>query len=622
MRKKQTKYIFVTGGVLSGVGKGITAASIGAILKAKGYKVTIQKCDPYLNVDAGLLNPVEHGECYVTHDGVETDLDLGHYERFLDVETNKYSITLSGAINRELIEKERSGGFHGKTVQMVPHFTGLVQEKIEKASEGSDVHIVEIGGTIGDYEGLAFVEAIRLFANKVGRENCLYGSVVFVPYLAASHELKTKPAQNALKDLRGFGIVPDMVFVRTEKPAGREICEKIAAFAGISPDAVVNLPDIESVYDVPFNVLKSGVLSILNSFMGDKREPDMSAWEKFSRMRRRKHPKTVRVGLVAKYVGNSDTYICVTEALKAAAAHHNLGIEIVWINSEELAQSTSSSSSADALLTRRMSNTSRSATPASSNLKHSEQALALLKSCDGIVVPGGFGKRGVEGKILAAEYALDNNVPYLGLCLGMQVACIAAARRGAGQLSVDSSASAGALLSQRMLNTLPSATPASLNNPTDNRPVTLFNSEEFGASEKKGNNVIYIMEGQAGKESTGGTMRLGDYPAILKKGTKVAKIYKRELLDACYTNGTALLDNGDVEVIERHRHRYEVNQKFLPEIEKGGIVVAGTSPDGKLVEFVEAPDCKFFIATQAHPEFKSRPLSVHPLFYHFIKTLK
>ena len=546
MRKKQTKYIFVTGGVLSGVGKGITAASIGAILKAKGYKVSIQKCDPYLNVDAGLLNPVEHGECYVTHDGVETDLDLGHYERFLDVETNKYSITLSGAINRELIEKERSGGFHGKTVQMVPHFTGLVQEKIEKASEGSDVHIVEIGGTIGDYEGLAFVEAIRLFANKVGRENCLYGSVVFVPYLAASHELKTKPAQNALKDLRGFGIVPDMVFVRTEKPAGREICEKIAAFAGISPDAVVNLPDIDSVYDVPFNVLRSGVLSILNKFMEDKREPDMHKWESFSRMRRRKHPKTVKVGLVAKYVGNSDTYICVTEALKAAAAHHNLGIDIIWLDAEKVKESD-------------------------------------FKGLDGIVVPGGFGKRGVEGKILAAEYALDKNIPYLGLCLGMQVACLAAARRGG---------------------------------------VKDANSEEFGASEKKGNNVIYIMEGQAGKESTGGTMRLGDYPAILKKGTKTAKIYKRELLDACYTNGTTLLDNGDVEVIERHRHRYEVNQKFLPEIEKGGIVVAGTSPDGKLVEFVEAPKCKFFIATQAHPEFKSRPLAVHPLFYHFIKTLK
>ena len=570
-KNKQTKYIFVTGGVLSGVGKGITAASIGAILKAKGYKVSIQKCDPYLNVDAGLLNPVEHGECYVTHDGVETDLDLGHYERFLDVETNKYSITLSGAINRELIEKERSGGFHGKTVQMVPHFTGLVQEKIEKASEGSDVHIVEIGGTIGDYEGLAFVEAIRLFANRVGRENCMYASVVFVPWLNASHELKTKPAQNALKDLRGFGIVPDMVFVRTEKPAGREICEKIANFAGISADAVVNLPDIESVYDVPFNVLNSGILNILNKFMGDKKEPDMSAWEKFSRMRKKEHKKTVKVGLVAKYVGNSDTYICVTEALKAAAIHHGLGLEIVWINAEELEKQRD-------LLSKglRLGRAPRSG-------PRKNGPAALLSQVDGIVVPGGFGKRGTEGKIMAAEYALENDVPYLGLCLGMQCACIAAARRGG---------------------------------------VKDANSEEFGASEKKENNVIYIMEGQAGKESTGGTMRLGDYPAVLKKGTQTAKIYKREFDDKCYIDGTEILKNGDVKVIERHRHRYEVNQKFLPEIEKGGIIVSGTSPDGKLVEFIEAPGRKFFQATQAHPEFKSRPLAVHPLFYHFMKTLK
>lgn len=250
MKNKKCKYIFVTGGVLSGVGKGITAASMGAILKAKGYKVTMQKCDPYLNVDAGLLNPVEHGECYVTHDGVETDLDLGHYERFLDFETSKYSITLSGSIYKELIERERSGGFHGKTVQLVPHFTGLVCEKIEKASRDSDIHIVEIGGTVGDYEGLPFIEAIRLFANKVGRRNCMYVSVVYVPFIHTSNELKTKPAQNALKDLRGFGIIPDIVCVRTEEPCSRAICEKIAAFSGIPGEAVLNLPDIDSVYDV------------------------------------------------------------------------------------------------------------------------------------------------------------------------------------------------------------------------------------------------------------------------------------------------------------------------------------------------------------------------------------
>lgn len=551
--KKPCKYIFVTGGVLSGVGKGITAASMGAILKAKGFKVTMQKCDPYLNVDAGLLNPVEHGECYVTHDGVETDLDLGHYERFLDFETSKYSITLSGSIYKELIERERSGGFHGKTVQLVPHFTDLVQEKIALASKDSDVHIVEIGGTVGDYEGLPFIEAIRLFANKVGRANCLYLSVVFVPWLNTSKELKTKPAQNALKDLRGFGIIPDVVCVRTEKPAPRSICEKIAAFAGLNPDAVLNLPDINSVYDVPLNVLKSGVLEILNRFVDNDKLPDMSKWEEFSKWRATEWPETVKVGLVAKYVGNEDTYICVTEALKSAAAHNHVNLDLIWINAEELERPNS-------------------------------DAIKVLRTVDGIVVPGGFGSRGIEGKIFAADYALMHDVPYLGLCLGMQVACIAAARRGG---------------------------------------VKDANSEEFGATAERQNNVIYIMEGQKGKESTGASMRLGDYPAKLKHGTKTAAIYRDEVENCgAYVYGTEILKNGDVNLIERHRHRYEVNQDFLPQIEKGGIKVSGTSPDGKLVEFVEAPDLKFFQATQAHPEFKSRPLHVHPLFMDFIKALK
>lgn len=524
--KHKCKYIFVTGGVLSGVGKGITAASIGAILKAKGFKVTMQKCDPYLNVDAGLLNPVEHGECYVTHDGVETDLDLGHYERFLDFETNRYSITLSGSIFKELIEKERAGGFHGKTVQLVPHFTDLVQEKIMNASKNSDIHIVEIGGTVGDYEGLSFIEAIRLFGNKVGRRNCLYVNVVYVPWINTSKELKSKPAQNALKDLRGFGIIPDVVVCRTEKPAPREICEKIARFSGIPDEAVLNLPDIDSVYDVPFNVLKSGVLEILNDFVGDDKEPDMSAWEEFSKKRAQKNARTVKVGLVAKYVGNEDTYICVTEALKAAAAWNDVNLDLRWINAEKVDEKT-------------------------------------LAEVDGLVVPGGFGNRGVEGKIAAANYALDHDVPYLGLCLGMQVACIASARRAG---------------------------------------LTQANSEEFDKETKE--NVIYLMSGQEGKESTGGSMRLGDFPAKLVKGSKTAKIY------------------GKTNIVERHRHRYEVNQKFLKEIEKGGVVVSGTSPDGKLVEFIEAPGKKFFVGTQAHPELKSRPLRVHPLFMEFVKSLK
>ena len=309
---------------------------------------------------------------------------------------------------------------------------------------------------------------------------------------------------------------------------------------------------IDSVYDVPFNVLKSGVLEILNDFTGDEIEPDMHKWKKFSELRATKHDKTVHVGLVAKYVGNEDTYICVTEALKAAAAHHKLNVSIDWVNAEELGNG-------------------------------SEAEMAKLKSCDGIVVPGGFGVRGTEGKITAATYALENDVPYLGLCLGMQVACIAAARKGG---------------------------------------VKEAGSEEFGASEKDGNNVIYIMEGQAGKESTGGTMRLGDYPAVLKKDSTTAAIYRKEFEDQCYIDGTEIRENGEIKVVERHRHRYEVNQKFLPEIEKGGLKVSGTSPDGRLVEFVEAPGLKFFQATQAHPEFKSRPLAVHPLFYHFMKSLR
>lgn len=570
MKNKKCKYIFVTGGVLSGVGKGITAASMGAILKAKGFRVTMQKCDPYLNVDAGLLNPVEHGECYVTHDGVETDLDLGHYERFLDFETSKYSITLSGGIYKELIEKERAGGFHGKTVQLVPHFTGLVMEKIEKASADSDVHIVEIGGTVGDYEGLPFIEAIRLFANKVGRRNCLYLSVVYVPFINTSKELKTKPAQNALKDLRGFGIIPDIVCVRTEKPCSRAICEKIAAFSGISGDAVVNLPDINSVYDVPFNVLKSGVLEILNDFVNDDTAPDMSKWEKFSKLRSTKHDKTVKVGLVAKYVGNDDTYICVTEALKAAAAHNKVNLEIDWINAEALGYE-------------------KTGFPDDEAREAYVAAKKSLDEVDGVVVPGGFGLRGVEGKISAATYCLENDKPYLGLCLGLQAACIAAARRGGLK-------AAG---SEEFLN------------------------DENFVKPRGFKNVIYIMEGQEGKQSTGGTMRLGDYPTTLKHGTKTAEIYRSEVEDCGeYVYGTVVQKNGDVKVVERHRHRYEVNQEFLPEIEKGGIVVSGTSPDKKLVEFVEAPECKFFVATQAHPEFKSRPLHVHPLFYDFIRTIK
>ena len=527
--KTNTKYIFVTGGVISGVGKGIMAASIGAILKAKGLKVSMQKCDPYFNVDAGLLNPREHGECFVTNDGAETDLDLGHYERFLDEEMSGNSIWTSGKLYKKLIDDERAGKFGGKTVQLVPHVTGLVQQTfIDNAKHfGTDVHIVEIGGTVGDLEGSHFIEAIREFPTKVGRENCLFVHVCYVPWLSTSEEFKTKPAQNSLRDLREFGIVPDMVVARMDidkTPRAPQVARKLATFCGVNEDAVVLMPDAKSVYEVPLNAVKGGVLAPLERFI-DHGDPDMTIWEDLVKRIEANPRKEVKIGLVAKYIDNTDTYLSVTEALKAAAWKVGVKLKIVWINAEEATETD-------------------------------------FEAVDGIVVPGGFGVRGVEGKISAATYCLEHDKPYLGLCLGMQTAVIAAARRGG---------------------------------------LAKANSEEFAETDE---NVVYIMEGQKGKESTGDTMRLGDYPAKLVAGSKIADIY------------------GTAKVIERHRHRYEVNQKFLKEIEKGGLVVAGTSPDGKLVEFVEAPDCKYFVATQAHPEFRSRPYRAHPLFEGLIKACK
>ena len=527
--KTNTKYIFVTGGVISGVGKGIMAASIGAILKAKGLKVSMQKCDPYFNVDAGLLNPREHGECFVTNDGAETDLDLGHYERFLDEEMSGNSIWTSGKLYKRLIDDERAGKFGGKTVQLVPHVTGLVQQTfIDNAKHfGTDVHIVEIGGTVGDLEGSHFIEAIREFPTKVGRENCLFVHVCYVPWLSTSEEFKTKPAQNSLRNLREFGIVPDMVVARMDidkTPRAPQVAKKLATFCGVNEDAVVLMPDAKSVYEVPLNAVKGGVLAPLERFI-DHGDPDMTIWEDLVKRIEANPRKEVKIGLVAKYIDNTDTYLSVTEALKAAAWKVGVKLKIVWINAEEATETD-------------------------------------FETVDGIVVPGGFGVRGVEGKIAAATYCLEHDKPYLGLCLGMQTAVIAAARRGG---------------------------------------LAKANSEEFAETDE---NVVYIMEGQKGKESTGGTMRLGDYPAKLVAGSKIADIY------------------GAAKVIERHRHRYEVNQKFLKEIEKGGLVVAGTSPDGKLVEFVEAPDCKYFVATQAHPEFRSRPYRAHPLFEGLIKACK
>lgn len=518
------KYIFVTGGVLSGVGKGITAASIGAVLQAKGLSVSVQKCDPYLNVDAGLLNPKEHGECFVTKDGAETDLDLGHYERFLDLELTRKNTTLSGRLLYDLIADERAGKFGGQTVQLVPHLTNSIKKSIHEAAEG-DVHIVEIGGTVGDYEGLSFIEAIRDFSQEVGRDNCLFVHVVYVPFLEASQEYKTKPAQNAMAELRSFGIMPDVVAVRTEghdKPP-RSVGEKIAISSGVRPEGIIMMPNVDTVYEVPLTVARD-LGSMLSEFTGVTTEPDLTRWENLATRDTTDYAREVTVGLVAKYIDNTDTYLSVTEALKSAAWADNCEVNIRWINSETASDDD-------------------------------------FAEVDAVLVPGGFGSRGVEGKIAAAMYCLEHNKPYLGICLGMQTAVIAAARRG----GVDGA-----------------------------------NSEEFGAGQ--GTNVIYLMDGQAGKESTGGTMRLGDYPAVLKEGSLVAKTY------------------GTTEVTERHRHRYEVNQDFVQAIEQGGLVVSGTSPDGRLVEFVESPRCDYFIATQAHPEFKSRPFRPHPLFSGLIRA--
>lgn len=521
---KQTKYIFVTGGVLSGVGKGITAASIGAVLQAKGIKVSIQKCDPYLNVDAGLLNPAEHGECFVTRDGAETDLDLGHYERFLDIELTQKNATLAGRLLSELIADERAGKFHGKTVQLIPHLTHAIQESIIAAGEGSDVHIVEIGGTVGDYEGLSFIEAIREFAHKIGKERCLYAHVVYVPFIDTSKEFKSKPAQNALNDLRGFGIVPEIVVVRSDEPAPESVAQKIALYGGVDLPGVLMLPNLDTVFMIPERIAASPLMTILDKFTGNFAQPNLAKWQALTQLQSKKPTDIVTVGLVAKYMENKDTYLSVTEALKSTAWHENVGLHIKWLNAETVTERD-------------------------------------FETVDALLVPGGFGPRGIEGKIAAAQYALERDVPYLGICLGLQTAVIAAARRA----GLDDA-----------------------------------NSTEF--DDATTHDVVYIMPGQEGKESTGGTLRLGNYPAVFTQGSLASKVYQSDHTE------------------ERHRHRYEVNQQFLDEIARGGVAVSGLSPDGRLVEFVEAPNCRYFVATQAHPEFRSRPMRPHPLFAGLIRA--
>jgi CTP synthase len=529
---KATKYVFVTGGVLSGLGKGITAASIGNLLKARGLRINLQKCDPYLNVDAGLLNPREHGECFVTKDGAETDLDLGHYERFTDNEMTSSSSLMSGRVLLKLIQDERAGKFEGDDVQIIPHLTGAIQDWIVKAGEGYDVHIVEIGGTVGDYESLAFIEAIRELGVKVGLENCAYVHVVYLPYLGASNETKTKPAQNSVRELRGLGIAPDILVARSEQPASAAAKSKLALFSGVPEEAIALLPNAKSIYQVPLTLEDAGIADVITDHLGLKAsKPNLKDWRATVEMATTDYKKTLKIGFVAKYMDNTDTYMSVFEALRAAAWHNKCKVDIDWIDAEKF---------------------DGSGTDISSD----------LKGYDGIVVPGGFGQRSLEGKIKAAQYALKSKLPYLGLCLGLQMGVIAAARNAG----------------------IKDATTFELDPDSDNL-------------------IITTMDGQEGKQMTGGTMRLGDYNCALEKGSLAARVY------------------GVRKVVERHRHRGECNNAYRSQFESWGIRATGINPENDLVEIIEGIDHPFFLASQFHPEFKSRPNRPHPMFDGFIKAL-
>ncbi len=528
MADTPTKYIFVTGGVLSGLGKGITAASIANLLKARGLRVNLQKCDPYLNVDAGLLNPREHGECFVTRDGAETDLDLGHYERFIDEELTQASSLMSGRVLLKVIEDERQGKYEGRSVQIIPQVTSAIQDAIAVAGEGFDVHIVEIGGTVGDYESLSFIEAIREFSMRVGRENCCYVHLVYLPYLGASKETKTKPAQNSVREIRGLGIQPDVLMARSETMPHEGVKAKLSQFCGVGEEAIALLPNARSIYDVPLTLEDEGIADVIVKKLGltaDK--PNLTAWREMVSRATTEFDKKVTIGIVAKYMDNADTYLCVFEALKSAAWWNDVTIDIQWIDAVALG----------------------------------EQATIDIDAYDGIVVPGGFGTRGVDGKIKAAQAALQSKLPYLGLCYGLHMAVIAAAR----------------------LHGVSNA------NTTEVDPDT-------------SDPVIATMAGQRGLENTGGTMRLGDYDCNLTPDSLAARLY------------------GSQTIVERHRHRYECNPEYVDQYDAWGITAVGRNPQTNLVEVIEAKDHPFFLASQYHPEFKSRPVTPHPMFDGFIKA--
>ncbi len=529
-----TKYLFYTGGVVSSVGKGVTAAATGLLLKERGFKVTVQKLDPYINVDPGTMSPYQHGEVYVLDDGAETDLDLGHYERFIDIRLSRSSNFTSGQVYAEIIGKERRGDFLGGTIQVIPHITNEIKRRVAGIAKetNADVVIVEVGGTVGDIESQPFLEALRQLRNEVGRGNVFFIHVTWLPYIGATGEIKTKPTQHSVAALRSIGISPNMIIARSDYPIDRELCDKIALFCDVEKQAVVPMATSDVLYEVPLMLERAGVGDYLVEKLEMKatRKPDVKPWERLVERVRKPKP-TVRIALVGKYVELQDAYMSVREALKHAALANDVEVEIGWVHSTDLEK---------------------------------DKGWDVIRNSDGILVPGGFGSRGIEGKILAARFAREKKVPYLGLCLGMQVMCIDFAR---GVLNHEDA-----------------------------------NSSEFDRSTEYP--VIDLMLDQRSITDLGGTMRLGLYPCVLQKGSKAAEAYSVD------------------QVEERHRHRFEFNNKFKDDFEKAGMVFSGMSPDGKLVEIAETKDHPFMVGSQFHPEFLSRPMKPHPLFAGFIKAAK
>ena len=545
-----TKYVFVTGGVVSGLGKGITAASLGRLLKARGLKVAAQKLDPYINVDPGTMSPYQHGEVYVTEDGAETDLDLGHYERFIDEDLNQYSNLTTGKVYWNVLNKERRGEYLGSTVQVIPHVTNEIKEFVYRVGKktNADVVITEIGGTIGDIESQPFLEAVRQISLEVGRENSLFIHVTLVPYLHGSEEHKSKPTQHSVKELQGMGINPNIIILRCDEPLEDSIFQKISMFCNVKPDCVIENRTLPNLYAAPLMLEESHFSEVVCRELGIQApEPDLADWTEMVE-KIEKRDRNVEIGLVGKYVGLHDAYLSVAEALRHAGYHHGTHINIHWIDSEELENKMVQHGSKDIL----------------------ERELGQL---DGIIIPGGFGSRGIEGMILAAEYARVHQIPYFGICLGMQIAVIEYARNVAG---------------------LPDA-----------------NSGEF--DEQCQHKVIDFMPGQSDSIDKGGTLRLGAYPCNVVAGS---------VLERCYAD-SAKADqpksaDGAMVISERHRHRYEFNNDYRDLLLEKGLTIGGMSPDGLLVETVELTDRPFHVGVQFHPEFKSRPNKPHPLFNGFI----